>query len=218
MSGKWSDRLNVFVNVLVVVFIFFLLLRPDGLLGSEVRRWRQSSSTRREIQKGWAELAGSGQRVSVAAGPGRTLIEFADYQCPACRQTHAVLPELTRQTGATLLYRHFPLTTIHPSAEGAARAAICAEEQGRFPQMHEHLYTTESWFTNPKWEDEARAVGVPDIPRFTRCLTSDATRRRLAQDRALADRLGIHATPTFVARGGTVAGLPTAAALQRIVR
>jgi len=218
MNGKWSDRLNVFVNVLVVVFIGFLLLRPEGLVGSELRKWRRSSSTKEQIAKGWAELSGSGHRVSVAAGPQKGLIEFADYQCPACRQTHAVLPGLTKETGATLLYRHLPLSTIHPSAEGASRAAICAEEQGRFAQMHDHLYTTDAWFTNPKWEDEARAAGVPDIPRFTACLTSAATSRRLARDKQLASQLGIHSTPTFVGRGGTVVGLPSASALKGIVR
>lgn len=217
MSEKWNTRMNMLVNVVILVFIAFLLFRPDGLVGSELGKWRKSAETRRAIQDGWAELSGPGHRVGTASGD-RVLVEFADYQCPACKQTHLVLDDLARDLNATVVYRHMPLTTIHPNAGGAARAAICAEGQGRFEQMHDRLYATTAWYDDPNWEREARAAGVPDLAAFAACLESEETSRRLLRDRALAQRLGVRATPTFVGPRGSHSGLPDKADLEALLR
>ena len=215
--ATWTERLNVLVNVVILAFVLFLLFRPGGVVREEWRRWRDGVSSREAIAAAWQELSTVGA-VAPGAAADRVVVEFSDYQCPACKQAHRKLPELTGRVGATVVYRHFPLTAIHPAADGAARAAICAEEQGRFAQMHDHLFSTQDWYDDPDWEKEARDVAVPDLARFRQCLDSEATSQRLARDRAYAERLGIRGTPTFVSRGGKHTGVPTADDLQRILR
>lgn len=91
-------------------------------------------------------------------------------------------------------------------AEGAARAAICAEFQGRFRQMHSLLMETSEWQEDGEWVSLARWAEVPDVDEFETCLGGNRVERRLLEDRELADALGVTATPTFFHRSGAHVG------------
>lgn len=84
-----------------------------------------------------------------------TLVEFSDFQCPFCgqfyTQTEAQLRKDYVDSGKVqFVYRQFPLTQIHPNAEGAAEASECANEQGKFWQYHDLLFQTQSAWENAK--------------------------------------------------------------------
>lgn len=74
------------------------------------------------------------------------LIEYSDFQCPACQVYYPVVKQLTEELGNEILvvYRHFPLTTIHPNALPAAKAAEAAGKQGKFWEMHDMLFDKQS--------------------------------------------------------------------------
>ena len=71
-----------------------------------------------------------------------TLVEYGDYQCPYCRAAMPIVEELQQILGDQLRYvfRHFPLTALHPHAQHAAEAAEAAAAQGRFSEMHTALF------------------------------------------------------------------------------
>src|SRR3977135_4269692 len=71
-----------------------------------------------------------------------TLVEYGDYECPYCRAALPIVQELQRLLGDQLrfVFRHFPLTGLHPPAQHAAEAAEAAAAQGRFPEMHAALF------------------------------------------------------------------------------
>lgn len=217
---SWTERLNVAVNIIVIVFIAFVLFRPGGLATTQIGKLRKGSSERQAIQGTWPRLTMGGRPLaaSLAGGSDRVIVEFSDYECPFCRTAHTQLEQTIQAAGgATLVYRHLPLSQIHPQADPAARAAICSEKVGRFPQMHRRLFETTEWRKDPDWGKEALAVGIADTTAFRTCLTDTATSRRLAEDRQLAERLGIKATPTFVSQGGTHLGVPKPEDLRRIM-
>src|SRR5205823_3620191 len=94
-------------------------------------------------------------RVEVAFDGGRlrgdpnsvvTIVEFADFQCPYCKQTEATLNDLLRKYPGQvkLAFRDFPLGSIHPYAEKAAEAARCAGKQGKFWEFHDALFTNQA--------------------------------------------------------------------------
>ena len=129
-----------------------------------------------------------------------TLIEFTDYQCPFCaRWTSQTLPQLTEEyvkTGKVrLALLDLPLESIHKQAFKAAEASHCAEEQGKFWEMHDRLF--ENHQALEPWSAHAEAVGL-DAAKFESCLASgkyaDAVRRDMAQ----AQRAGATGTPAFV--------------------
>jgi len=114
-------------------------------------------------------------------------------------------------------YRHFPLP-IHPAAEAASRAAICAEGQDLFHEMHTHLMESTEWQTGVDWVRLALDIGVEDTLAFSRCLPAKETTERLEQDKAFAERLGIRVAPTFVYPGGFLEGLSDSTKLLKTVR
>ena len=97
----------------------------------------------------------------------------------------------------TIGFRHYPLTAIHPKAEAAASAAICAEEQGRFPQLHSLLFESSEWRDTGDWRTLAEMADVADLVSYERCLRGEVVGRRLEEDMRLGDALGVAATPTF---------------------
>ena len=155
-------------------------------------------------------------RAGPAPAPGHgpaVVVEYSDYQCPMCGRAHEETKAfLARRPDVTLVKRHFPLDpscnpvvkrSIHESACALARAAICAEAQGRLVEMDDAL------FANQERGEPAEAIAARlglDTSRFRACLASPETERRLAADIAAAVRDGVRATPTFVVAGTAVAG------------
>ena len=138
-----SERLGALTNVIVIVAFAVFLLGPHGVLYTRWKDWRKAVRTRETIAQQWPALVKAGERVD--AGRAKPiLIEFADYQCPFCRRSDEVLEQWLVNHDVGVVYLNFPLS-IHPAAEGAARAAICAADQGRFRQMHRRLFETSAW-------------------------------------------------------------------------
>jgi protein-disulfide isomerase len=156
--------------------------------------------------------AGTGGGPAGAAAPAATVnvpegvvIEYSDYECPYCARAHEETRAiLSSRPDITLVRRHFPLDgscnpsvarTIHPSACALARAAICAEEQGRFAEMDDALFRNQRERLPPAVL--AERIGL-DLARFGACVGSRDTERRLAADVAAGLRDGVRATPTYL--------------------
>jgi protein-disulfide isomerase len=125
-----------------------------------------------------------------------TLVEFIDFECPFCRKLHHELkPVLRDYRGRVRVVRkHVPLPN-HTNAVFAARAACCAEEQGRGDEMADALFQSHD-LSPSACEQLAARLGL-DVEAFRACFASDATTERLRQDAADATRLEINALPTF---------------------
>ncbi|WP_088347011.1 MULTISPECIES: DsbA family protein [Rhodomicrobium] len=131
-----------------------------------------------------------------------TLVEYGDYQCPFCGQAHVVVSELIRQFGPELRYvfRHFPITTIHPHAGLAAEAAEAAGAQGKFWEMHNMLYTHQEALDPPSLTRYAGLLGL-DLPRFTSELAQHVHAPRVREDFISGVRSGVNGTPCFFING-----------------
>jgi protein-disulfide isomerase len=140
-----------------------------------------------------------------ASRSSAVVVEYSDYECPFCARAH----EETRlwlagRPDVKLVRRQFPLDDscnpalkkqIHLSACALARAAICAEAQGRLPEMDDALFQNQGQ-SLPVLTLAAR-IGL-DVERFRACLGAPETERRLAADIAAGMRDGVRATPTYV--------------------
>ena len=150
---------------------------------------------------------------SATLAADRVVVEFSDYECPFCARAHEQLALLrAARPDLEIVRRHFPLDaacnpavkrSIHPSACGLARAAICADAQGRFPQMDDALFKNQQ--AGEPVSRLAAGIGL-DVPAFQACLTSPATEARLARDVEDGMRAGVRATPSYVVGGRVYAG------------
>ncbi len=145
-----------------------------------------------------------------------TLVEFADFECPFCARTTGVGGELRERFGDDLRYvfRHLPLTDVHPHAELAARAAVAADLQGRFWEMHDMLFHNQDQLEYEDLAGYAAAIGL-DVERFLRDLASERVAARIRADVADAEASGARGTPTFFVNGRRHVGPYDAESLAR---
>jgi len=135
-----------------------------------------------------------------------TLVEFSDFQCPACKAYAPILSELSRQfpNELRIIYKHFPLRSIHPGAESAARASEAASLQGKFWEMHDVLFENQDvWGRAPSrnlFEKYASEIAL-DTEQFVRDFESSAVRERVTLDASLSAELGLNSTPSFYLNG-----------------
>ena len=131
-----------------------------------------------------------------------TLEEFGDFQCPPCGKFSEFVEELLKEYNSRLrlVFRNFPLSG-HEHAREAALAAEAAGFQRKFWEMHDTLYREQdTWSKAPNvrelFESYAGTIGL-DVDHFKKDMDGDKARERVDSDRALADFLGVKATPTL---------------------
>lgn len=136
-----------------------------------------------------------------------TLIEYADFQCPACGAYHPLVNQLLTDFNGQIyyVYRMFPLTNIHQNAFVSAQAGYAAWKQGKFFQMDDYLYNGQtSWESlsdpKPTFIDYAKKLNL-DINKFETDMNSDASKTYVQDSENQALSLGINATPTFFVNG-----------------
>jgi protein-disulfide isomerase len=131
-----------------------------------------------------------------------TIVEYADYQCSFCGQAFWILNEIESRYRADLLYvyRHFPLSEIHPLAIGAAEAAEAAGAQGKFWAMHEQIYQNYPTLDPELLLDLAADLEL-DLDGFVEDMTQHRHRHRIRDDFMTGVRSGVSATPTMFLNG-----------------
>jgi 2-hydroxychromene-2-carboxylate isomerase len=130
-----------------------------------------------------------------------TLVEFADFECPFCQHIAPQLDDMWEKKKQNLrfVFKFMPLA-MHPRGEPAARAAIAAQAQGKFWEMHHQLFANGQHLEESDLDAYAKAMGM-DLGRFHADMQSPATKARLDADRKLADDLGVKGTPTIFING-----------------
>jgi Na+/H+ antiporter NhaA len=130
-----------------------------------------------------------------------TLVEYGDFECPYCGQAEPSVRELLRDFGdVSYIWRHLPLSDVHPRAQLAAEAAESAGEQGAFWEMHDVLLDNQDRLGPNDLAQYAEELGL-DVERFTADLQSHAGAARVAEDVDSADLSGVSGTPTFFING-----------------
>ena len=154
------------------------------------------------------------------------IIEFLDFECPACQNFAAIqMPTIRKQlieTGKVQWRtRDYPLS-IHAYSRFAAHAAQCAGEQGKFWEMHDQLFADHSWAQTGRdpsrlFRRMAGQAGL-DVAHYDECMASARYAGRIEASRLEGDRVGVNGTPSFFVNGRMVGGgVPTSDQLKAIV-
>jgi len=152
--------------------------------------------------------------VAIAGYPSRgpanapvTIVEFADFECPFCGAFYPTLKLVEKNYAdrVRLVYRQFPLTNSHPNAQKAAEASLCANEQRRFWDFYDALFSDQSRLDVPSLKQRAQALGL-DVAAFNACLDSGSQAAAIQKDRDDARRMGVNSTPTVFINGRLLGG------------
>lgn len=185
---------------------------------------RDGGSAQRAESLDAVELARVGDRVLGREDAALTVVEFADFQCAACavyaREELAVVKsELVEEGLVRFVFVDFPLP-MHRHAMLAARAGRCADDQGRFWEFHDRLFAGQAEWVSDE-DPTADFLGYADsvqIDRatFQNCLRSDRHDESIRSGQALGRSVGVRATPSIVANGRLLDGVPRARDLRAL--
>lgn len=153
-----------------------------------------------------------------------TVVEFSDFQCPACRLASSTLDELMAKYEGKIrfIYRHFPLTSIHKNALAASIASEAADSQGKFWEYSRALFDNQNaWeqLGNPQdlFVNLAKEVGVTDLDKFKAEISKQSKKDLIFADMSFGNQLGINATPTFFVNGVKVGTNGLQLAIEKIL-
>lgn len=206
----------VFVGVVIAVFGGLIYL--SGKDNVDV-----SSVHENEIIASSEQTGNIAEHVFGNAKAKVILVEYGDFQCPACGGAHPNIKRITEQYKDKLafVFRNFPLTTIHPNARAGAAAVEAAGLQGKYWEMHNGLYESQNEWSESDSEtrtnffvSKAKEVGVKDIEKFKKDLSSSSVNKKISFDQALGKKIGANATPTLVLNGEQVSDEATNDAVQ----
>lgn len=139
-----------------------------------------------------------------------TLVEWSDFQCPFCgrffTQTKGLIEENYIDTGKVkLVYKHFPLDSIHPLATPAALASECAAEQDKFWEYHDKIFENQASLSAANLKVWAGDLGL-DQDQFDGCLDSRKYIDRVTADLREGSAAGVRGTPGFILNGQLISG------------
>jgi protein-disulfide isomerase len=167
---------------------------------------RQQAKAEILLEPPRVQVSGTGH----ARGPEKapvTIVEFSDYQCPFCLRAEPTVEAVLARYGdkVRLEYRHLPLVQIHPRAQPAAVAAVCAEKQGKFWEYHARLFQNQKALEEADLKKYASEVGL-DGKAFDACRVQPEAAQRVSSDMEAASRAGIDGTPAFLVNGILLSG------------
>jgi Na+/H+ antiporter NhaA len=194
-------KLGVLGAAITASLLSWLIFRLIRHLPAEVRA-RQIAATTEELLDLSEDVDPERDHIRGSERAPVTLLEYGDYECPYCGRAEPIVRELLDSFGDDVRYvwRHLPLSDVHPHAQMAAEAAEAAAAQGAFWEMNDKLLAHQG------------ALGADDLTRFARELSLDEERfwddlrhreyaDRVAEDVSSADASGVAGTPTFFING-----------------
>jgi protein-disulfide isomerase len=193
---------------------------------AKIQQARQEYATRLRDQAKVAVLL-SAPRVQVGFDPARVrgnpkakvmIVEFSDFQCPYCGQVENTLKSVLAKHEGTvaLAFRDMPITQIHPFAQGAAEAARCAGEQGKFWEYHDLLFGDQNGLDRNGLVAKAAKLQL-DAKQFDSCLTAEKYKVQIQQDNQEGMRVGVSGTPGFFINGVFMSGAQPEAVFEKAI-
>jgi protein-disulfide isomerase len=150
-----------------------------------------------------------------------TFVEFSDFQCPFCRQFAPTIHQVEKDYGdrIQIVYRQYPIPSLHPFAFKAAEASLCAHEQGKFWALHDMMFAEQDRLTVMDLKEKAARLGM-DKAKFSTCLDTGKYTEQVQKDMQEAVRSGATGTPAIYVNGvevpgGAVPYSTVAAAIER---
>jgi len=191
MLRSVSSETKVFLGIIVCTFV---------LIGGALLFF-SSQSVKEEQQFSREELIAPHNFPAGNASASAYLVEFSDFECPACAAYEPAIQQIRKQYKDRLLfvYRHYPLPQ-HQFAEKAALAAQAAGKQGKFWERHGELFANHDKLSDETLKNIVQKLMLNE-EEFTKAMNDQAVKDSVAKDKSAGNALGVNATPTFFLNG-----------------
>ena len=196
------------------------------MVGRSKSRYYDALITRLKKQYGFKSyLEPLRQKIETAGFPSKgpatapvTLIEFSDFECPYCGGLFPTLKQVEKNYSDKLriVYRQFPLTNIHPHAQKAAEASLCAFDQQRFWEFHDSMFGNQRELSVPDLKQRAVDLKL-DTAKFNECLDSGRKVAAIQSDIQAGARAGVTGTPAIFINGRMLSGNQPYSEIQGLI-
>jgi Na+/H+ antiporter NhaA/predicted DsbA family dithiol-disulfide isomerase len=212
-----SAKLGVLAAAVLAPALSWLVVRVAALLPLDARL-RALLGTAQSLVDLAVPFDPSRDHVRGPANASVTLVEYGDFECPFCGRAERSITELLGEAAdVRYVWRHLPLTDVHPHAQLAAEAAEAAAAQGKFWEMHDVLLAHQDALEPDDLLRHARRIGL-DVERFADDVRKRAGSSRIADDVDSAEQSGVAGTPTFFVNGRRHWGAYDLTGLMRSVK
>lgn len=208
----------------IIWFSAFLVIGVIGFASWQGATGSPATKTVGPDSKLLAEPVGATDWTKGAVSPKVVLVEYSDFQCPACKAYHPLVEQVLSEHKDVLAftYRHFPLPN-HKNAELAARSAEAAGTQGKFWEMTALIFDGQS-----NWSEED-AIGATkffadyagvlklDIKKWETDRESQAVKNKVANDKKTGEQSGVNSTPSFYLNGKKMQSSKNAAEFKALI-
>lgn len=211
-------KLGALCTVVVAPAVAWVLTRLIRKLPEAIRA-RQVARTAEDILDLTADVDPEYDHIRGPDDAPVTLVEYGDFECPYCGMAEGTIRELLASHGDDVRYvwRHLPLSDVHPSAQLAAEASEAAAAQGKFWEMYDILLAHQGELTPRDLTKYATELGL-DVERFKQELRHRDYAQRVSEDVGSADESGVSGTPTFFINGRRHYGVYDLDTLSEAVR
>ena len=197
---------------------FLTQTRGEAVQTAFLKSLRAKYKTRILMDVARTEVAEKGSPAKGGpVGSPVTIIEFSDFQCPFCSRVNPSLAQAKELYGdkVRFVFRQFPLN-IHPQAPKAAEASLCANEQGKFWEMHDALFADQQKLSVPDLKATAARIGV-DAAKFDACLDGGTMAAIVSRDMADGSAAGVSGTPALFVNGRFINGAVPFESLAKVI-
>ena len=195
---------------------------PEVLIESVQAYQKQQQEKQQQVRQSFASELKTNPQTIIADSPTTgsrsqkmILLEFSDFQCPYCQKAYETVEEFmaNHSDEVTLVYKHFPLISIHPQALAAAKASWAAQQQGKFWDYYGALFQQQDKLGEDFYLELAESLNL-DIEQFDRDRNSRNADVAIVKDMEMAEKIGIQGTPLFILNGQVFSGAIPLSALE----
>ena len=232
-----NNSLNIYLVFALIVFAFILGMLTNKVLylenqlrsGTQAAAQPSSAPLPTQVELPQYVKVDNGHLPALGNAAAKvTIVEFSDFQCPFCKSyiddTHSQIKTKYIDTGKVkLVYRHFPLTSIHPNAYKAAIASECANGQNKFWEYHDILFKNqETWSpqtaadASTSFVSYAQQIGL-DTDLFQSCIDSEKDKKGVDDDMSAGNKAQVDGTPAFFINGYRLIGAQPFSAFEKTI-
>jgi len=207
---KLNANARISIGIAAAFAVVIAVLLAVNAAGSDDNTPAPAAGASADVDKHERLVRPDSHKLDVAADNKVTFVEFLDFECESCRAAFPAVEQLRKDYAGkvTFVVRYFPIPS-HFNAERAARAVEAASKQGKFEQMYQKMYETQTeWGEQQVPADErfrgfAKDFGL-DLAAFDKAYNDPATLERIKRDVADGEALGVTGTPTFFLNGSKI--------------
>jgi protein-disulfide isomerase len=179
----------------------------EKLFSAYVESLKKEYKVTSYIEPARTTVATAGYPSKGPANAAVTIVEFSDFECPYCGGFYPTLKEIEKnyKDKIRIVYRQFPLTSIHPHALKAAEASLCANDQGQFWQMHDAMFTDQANLEVSDLKEKAAKLSL-NTGTFNTCLDSSKYAAAIKNEILEGAKVGVNGTPSMFINGRFLSG------------